>query len=76
MDWGFGWGMGLLMLLAVVVLWTVVALAVRALLAPPASHKGSLFRDAMNDVERRYVAGEIDRDELLRSRRELRGHQA
>lgn len=76
MDGSLGWGMGLLMLLAVVVLWTVVALAVRALLSPPASPRAALDGDRVNDVERRYVAGDIDRDELLRLRSELREHQA
>ena len=64
------------MLLAVILVWTVVALALHALLASPATHQAPLNWHAVNDVERRHAAGEINRDELLRRRGELRGNQA
>lgn len=76
MEWELGRGMAVLMLLALVAIWTVVAFAVHALLAPLTSRQGSPERDPLEEVGRRYVAGEIDRDELLRRRRELRGDRA
>ena len=76
MEWELGRGMAVLMLLALVGIWTVVAFAVHALPAPLKSRQGSPERDPLEEVERRYVDGEIDRDELLRRRRELRGDRA
>ncbi|HET9128940.1 MAG TPA: SHOCT domain-containing protein [Propionibacteriaceae bacterium] len=77
MGWGYagmGWGMGLVMLLAVVGFWLVVVLVVRALFSARPPQRRPL--DALATLEHRYARGEIDRDEFIRMRRDLLGDQS
>ncbi len=76
MGWGYagmGWAMGLVMLLVVLAFWVVVVLVVRALFSarPPERRPP----DALTLLEHRYASGEIDRDEFIRTRRDLLGEQ-
>jgi putative membrane protein len=78
--WGLGWaGMiagGFLMLLLWGSVITVVVLAIRALFArdqrPGAGGYSAATGDALHILKTRYARGEIDRDQYLEMRRDLK----
>jgi putative membrane protein len=72
MDWGYGWGGGLFMILFWIAVIVGIVLLVRWLSAVrPAGTGGAPPEKPLDVLKRRYAAGEIDKKEFEEKRKDL-----